>query len=120
ELLTSEARFIEHLVGTQGKVVIGAAHGERPRGTVVSVTGDVEVLVNLLGLVDAKKEHDRIERQLKKVTKDVTVMQKRLENPNFVNNAPPEVVSEAKAQLEQLQRQKVRLEEARVLATELE
>ncbi|HET9953593.1 MAG TPA: valine--tRNA ligase, partial [Polyangiaceae bacterium] len=47
ELLTSEARFIEHLVGTQGKVVIGAAHGERPRGTVVSVTGDVEVLVNL-------------------------------------------------------------------------
>jgi valyl-tRNA synthetase len=80
----------------------------------------VEVLVGLRGLVEPAKERERIERQLKKGEKDIAVLEKRLSNQNFVANAPPEVVTEANQQLEQLRRQKVRLAEALTLVGELE
>jgi valyl-tRNA synthetase len=119
ELLTAEARFIEFLVVTEGAPQVAAPGGARKRGTVVSAAGDIEVLVGLLGLVDPKKEEERIERTLKKVEKDIDVMNKRLSNKNFVDNAPPEVVTEARAQLDQLDRQRARLIEARSLVAEL-
>jgi valyl-tRNA synthetase len=119
ELFTAEARSIEFLVGTAGPVTVAAPGGSRPAGTVLEVTGDVEVLVGLRGLVDKTKEKERIERGVKSVEKDIGVMTKRLENKNFIANAPPEVVEEAKKQLAQLERQRTRLFEARGLVDEL-
>jgi valyl-tRNA synthetase len=118
-LLTEQSTMIETLVGSDGAVKITEPGAERPRGTVVSVVGDVEVLVGLLGLVERDKEKERIQRTIKKVSKDVEVMEKRLANENYVKNAPPEVVTEARALLEQLKRQLVHLEEALKLADEL-
>ncbi len=119
-LLTREARFIEALVGSDGAPIISPPSVERPRGALLAVAGDVEVLVGLRGLVEAKKERERIERQIKKTDKDIDVLSKRLQNPNFAANAPAAVVEEATLQLEQLRRQKTRLEEARELCHELE
>ena len=111
-LFTREARFIEFLVGTDGPVVIAGYGGERPRGAVSSVAGEVEVLVGLRGLVEPQKERDRLERKLKKVEKDVGVLEKRLSNQNFVASAPAEVVADAQSQLAQLARQREHLSEA--------
>ncbi len=119
ELLEDQGRFIEFLVKTEGAPTIEAPGGERPKGSVLSVAGDIEVLVGLLGLVDAKHEEDRIERTLKKLDKDITTMGQRLSNPKFVEKAPPEVVSEAREHLAALERQRERLEEARGLVAEL-
>ncbi|HWA75357.1 MAG TPA: valine--tRNA ligase [Polyangiaceae bacterium] len=119
-LLARESRYIESLVGTDGAPRIAEPGGARERGVLVAVAGDVEVLVGLRGLVEPAKERERIERQLKKGDKDIGVLEKRLANEKFMANAPPEVVAEANAQLEQLRRQKVRLEEALSLVDELE
>ena len=119
ELLQAEARSIDFLVGTAGSVVVAAPGGARPAGTVLDVAGDVEVLVGLRGLVDKTRAAERITRALKAVEKDLVVMTKRLENKNFIANAPPEVVTEARAQLAQLERQRARLLEAHKLLDEL-
>jgi valyl-tRNA synthetase len=119
ELLQAQARSIEFLVGTAGPLVVDAPGGARPAGTVLDVAGDIEVLVGLRGLVDKAKEKERVERGLKGVEKDILVMTKRLENKNFIANAPPEVVAEAKEQLARLERQRERLIEARGLVDEL-
>jgi valyl-tRNA synthetase len=108
------------LVRTDGVPAIGETGGKRPRGTVLSVAGEVEVLVGLKGLVDPGKEGERIARNLKKVDKDVAVLDKRLNNPKFIDKAPPEVVTEAKEQKAALLRQRARLEEALALLDELE
>jgi len=118
-LLSAQAGSIEFLVGTSGSVVVAAPGGARPAGSVLDLAGDVEVLVGLKGLVDPAKEKERVERELKRVEKDITVMSKRLENKNFIANAPPEVVAEAKQTLAQLERQRERLIEARALVGEL-
>jgi len=118
-LLTRETRTIETLVGTDGAPVIVDVGGVRAPGTVMDVAGDVEVLVALRGLVDPAKEKTRVERSQKNVEKDLGVMKKRLENKNFVDNAPPEVVAAAREQLAQLERQRERLVEAARLVGEL-
>jgi valyl-tRNA synthetase len=105
-------------VGSEG-VVITAPGGDRPRGAVTSVAGEVEVLVGLRGHVDPTKERDRLDRKLKEVEKDIGVLEKRLANASFVQSAPPEVVSEARAQLALLVRQREQLTEAIGMVAEL-
>ncbi|MCK6538184.1 MAG: valine--tRNA ligase [Polyangiaceae bacterium] len=118
-LLEGEQRLISFLVKTQGAPVIEPPGGARPKGHVLTVAGDVEVLVGLLGLVDAAHEEDRIQRSIKKIDKDIESLDKRLGNKSFVDKAPPEVVAEAREQLEGLRRQKARLLEGLSLVDEL-
>jgi valyl-tRNA synthetase len=117
-LLEREARAVATLVKTDGDPAVEAP-GERPRGFVVSVAADVDVLVGLKGLVEASKEAERIERTLKKIDKDLVGLDKRLADPKFANNAPPEVVAAARENKAALERQKVRLAEERGLVDEL-
>jgi valyl-tRNA synthetase len=119
ESLVRESRTIAALVKTEGEPIVEAPSGERPRGFVVSAVSDCEVLVGLAGLVDPVKEEERIERDLKRIDKDIAVLEKRLANPSFIDKAPPEVVQEARALLEDLRQQKDRLLEAEKLLDEL-
>jgi valyl-tRNA synthetase len=117
-LIAEEARFIKSLVKTEGEPAVEGP-GSRPQGFVVSVAGDVEVLVGLVGLVEPEKEAERIERTLKKIEKDLTSLDKRLSDQKFMANAPPEVVTQANEQKAALSRQKERLGEERGLVDEL-
>jgi valyl-tRNA synthetase len=119
-LLEEQARLVDFLVKTDGAPRVEDIGGPRPRGAVLSVAGDVEVLVELRGLVDAGKEEERIQRARKKLEKDRASLQKRLDNPSFVQNAPAEVVAEAREQLAAIERQLARLEEGTALVRELE
>jgi valyl-tRNA synthetase len=118
-LLRAEARAIRTLVKTIGEPAVEARGGARARGTVMTVAAETEVLVPLKGLVDSAKEAARVERELKKVEKDVAALEKKLALPGFADKAPPEVVAESKALLEELRRKRVALDEARALAAEL-
>ena len=86
----------------------------------MSVAADVEVLVQLQGLVEGGKETLRIERELKRADKDIAALEKKMTLPSFADKAPPEVVVEARAQLDELRRKRAALEDARAIATELD
>ena len=118
-VLEREIRAIRTLVKTAGDPVIEERGKDRPRGSVMSIAAETEILVGLKGLVEADKEGARIDREIKKVDKDVIVLEKKLSQPTFADKAPPEVVAESRALLEELKRKRVALEEARGLAGEL-
>jgi valyl-tRNA synthetase len=117
-LLESQQALIGFLVKTEGAPAVEPI-GERPRGHVLTVAGDVQVLVGLMGLVDAGHEADRIERGLKKLDKEIAGAQKRLESSDFVEKAPPELVAAAREKLEAATRQRALLEQGRALVDEL-
>jgi valyl-tRNA synthetase len=119
-LLASELVTVRTLVKARRDPTVEPSGGGRPPGSVMSVSGDVEVLVGLRGLVDAAKEAGRVDREIKKVDKDLANLQKKLESKAFAEKAPETVVSEARTQLEALVRTRARLLEARELAGELE
>jgi valyl-tRNA synthetase len=118
-VLQENSRMIQFLASTDGAPTIGEPSSSRPRGSTLTVAGDVEVLVTLKGHIDPAKESERIDREVKRVSKDIEVMEKRLANQSFVANAPAEVLTEARALLESLKQQKLRFEEGRELVKEL-
>jgi valyl-tRNA synthetase len=119
ECLTREQISIKTLVKTTGAPCIEASGGERPKGSVMSVAGPVEVMVGLKGLVEPARELERVEREIKKTEKDLAMLEKKLGLPSFVDKAPAEVVRETRENFDALKRKREQLNHARELATEL-
>ena len=118
-VLEAGTASIQFLVKTKGAPSIEPSGGARPRGAVMHMASDAEVLISLQGLVEPAHEAQRVEREIKKVEKDIAAIEKKLSLPAFADKAPPEVVKEAKDQLEALKRKRAGLEDARSIAGEL-
>ena len=121
--LESRRVSIEFLVNTSALTFVKTG-GARAPGSTVSVVpsdrGAIEVVVGLKGLVTATDERTRIENALKKIDKDIGVIDKKLGAKGFVDRAPKEVVEETHAQRLALVQAKASLEESKKLADELE
>lgn len=60
----------------------------------------VDVIIPLEGLVDLAEEVKRLQKVIEKIQKDISVLNQKLTNENFVKNAPEELVATDKALLE--------------------
>ncbi len=69
------------------------------------VVGDMEVFVDLRGLIDVEAEKARLEKDGDKLTKLIAGKEKKLSNANFVERAPAEVVEKERAALADLHQQ---------------
>ena len=56
------------------------------------VTGDVQMYLPMNELVDFEKEKARLSKEMKKAEKDLTFIEKKLNNPGFLKKAPEQVV----------------------------
>jgi valyl-tRNA synthetase len=75
------------------------------------VLAEGEIGIDLAGVLDLQAEKDRLEKELKKIQADLTLVEKKLSNANFLRNAPPQVVDEQKAKFDDLNARKIRTEE---------
>ncbi|MCH7944436.1 MAG: valine--tRNA ligase [Armatimonadetes bacterium] len=65
----------------------------RPKGKYVSASCQgVELHLPTGGLIDEAAQRERIDRQIAKAQEELAKLQKRLDNPSFVERAKPEVV----------------------------
>ena len=64
-----------------------------------AVSGDLQVLLPIEGLVDLEALRARLEKDLTKADKEIKGLAGRLANPNFAAKAPPQVVAECRANL---------------------
>ena len=63
------------------------------------------VLLPIEGLVDLDALKGRLEKDIAKAEKEIKGLAGRLGNPNFADKAPPEVVAECQANLDEKQAQ---------------
>ena len=87
-----------------------ARHVERSPETVRRLVRDFQLHVPLAGVVDRAREAERIRRDLAKLARQRTGLDKRLANPAFVAKADPEVVREAREQAADLAQRQAKLE----------
>ena len=73
---------------------------------------EVDVIVPLQGLVDFDEEIKRLTKAIEKLQKDIGVIRKKLDNENFVKNAPEEIIAADKALLEQHEKRVKSLQES--------
>ena len=83
-----------------------------PKGAVQIVHQGVTFALALSGIIDTDAENARLEKELGKVAGEIAGIDKRLNNPAFVDKAPAKVVEENKARREELIAQQQKLEQA--------
>lgn len=90
----------------------------RPEKSITAVTSGfngipvVETSTSEEGLIDTGAERERLDKELKKVQADISLISGKLANKNFVDKAPKEVVEKDRARLVELRENHDMLEDA--------
>ena len=70
--------------------------GQRPKSSATAVVSKASIFVSLEGIIDFAKEINRLEKEIKKLTAELTTVAKKLENEGFLSNAPADVIEKVK------------------------
>ncbi|HEB12101.1 MAG TPA: valine--tRNA ligase [Actinobacteria bacterium] len=84
---------------------------DRPQKSAMAVVGAVEVYIPLTGLVDVKKETDRLNKDLDRLEQDIAKIGKKLANDGFIKKAPAEVVEKQKNKRDELNERRLKINE---------
>jgi len=83
---------------------------EKPNVSASSVLGGMDLIIPLEGIMDFQEERNRVEKELKKIEKDLIFLDKKLSNPNFVKKAPAEVIEKDEQRKKTLSEKQVKLQ----------
>jgi valyl-tRNA synthetase len=72
----------------------------------------MEIFLDISGLIDFEKEAERVETEVNKVKKEIELLVKKLNDENFRNNAPEEIVKEKEDELKSLKEKERNLSES--------
>jgi valyl-tRNA synthetase len=111
---TSDAAFVQehgalvrHLAGL-GEFRVVAEAPEKP-GTLRQPVDGVELRVSMAGLFDVAAEKARLTKELGKIDDEMASLRRKLENPQFVDKAKPEVVAQARQRVEELDEKRAKV-----------
>ncbi|MCK5514840.1 MAG: class I tRNA ligase family protein, partial [Deltaproteobacteria bacterium] len=68
----------------------------KPEASATAVFGENQVHVILEGLLDFKEEKERLRKQIKAIEKEMAVANKKLNNKQFLEKAPTQIVEEVR------------------------
>lgn len=69
----------------------------------IALVGDMKILIPMAGLIDKDAELVRLDKEIQRISKELPRIEGKLNNPSFVDKAPPEVIDKEKAKLADLQ-----------------
>ena len=87
------------------------APGPKPSQAAAFVGAGMEIFVPLAGLMDLGEERSRLQKEIQRVDVDLSGILRKLENPNFVAKAPPDVVVKDRARVAELELRRSKLED---------
>ena len=82
------AKVSQFVINTEGVKVPGA---------IAAIVRDIEVFLPLSGLVDLDKERAKLEKQIGKLQKEFSGIDRKLSNEKFLAKAKPEIIEKEKA-----------------------
>jgi valyl-tRNA synthetase len=99
-VLTEQRDIIMNLARL-GSLQVQAQGQPSPTAATAIVSG-VTVRVELKGVIDFGQEEQRLQKELAKLDKELSGIQKKLDNPGFLNKAPAEVVADVRGKQTEL------------------
>lgn len=82
---------------------------ETPPPVATALAGDLEILVPLADFINPAEEMARLEKEKAKLEKDHLVLNNKLQNPQFVERAPADVVEKEREKIEDIQKALVKI-----------
>jgi valyl-tRNA synthetase len=85
---------------------------EEPKGSAIGVVGSVRVYVFMEGLIDIASEKARLEKEMNKIAKDLSIVSKKLANRDFMAKAAEAIIKKEEDKYKDLRDKHVVLEAA--------
>jgi len=85
--------------------------GEKPKGSATAVAEDVEIYVPLKGLINLDDEEKRIQKEIAKIAEELSRINLKLHNEEFLRKARPEAVLKEKEKAKTLVEKQAKFEE---------
>ncbi|MCY4402125.1 MAG: valine--tRNA ligase [Candidatus Poribacteria bacterium] len=89
----------------------------KPPNSAEAVIGELAIYIPLADVIDLQVEQARLTKRHQQAVKDVAAAQKTLENPNFIERAPENVVTQKRELLERLLIEQKKLERSLSMLT---
>ncbi len=110
----AKTRFIgvyEKSIAAQAKAkIIEVGVGvDRPPESGMALAGKIEIFMPLSGLIDIDKEIERLSKEIAQVEKEHQKIAAKLSNTQFIEKAPPDIVSKQREKSDDLSGQKDKL-----------
>ncbi len=84
--------------------------GARPNAAATAVMPGATVYVPLEGILDVEKETARLDKELNKIDTELVKLSKKLNNEDYINKAPAQVVEKTKGKYAQLTEKQQKLQ----------
>jgi valyl-tRNA synthetase len=109
------------LLGLMGASALKAvSDGEaKPPEAASAVHSWGEVWIPLSGQIDLNRERSRLAGETAKIAKEMDQARRKLDNPGYVSQAPPEVVEETRDRLASMEKRSLSLENALAMLKEM-
>ncbi len=75
---------------------------ETPPQSATAFTGELEIFIPMAGFINKEEESARLNREIAKLEKDLTLIENKLNNPQFVDKAPADVVAKERSRLQEI------------------
>ncbi len=69
---------------------------EENEKSIVTTVDEIILMIPTDGLIDIEAEQNRLSKELENITNEIKIIDKRLNNPSFIEKAPPKVIEEVK------------------------
>ncbi|MDR5694898.1 MAG: valine--tRNA ligase [Armatimonadota bacterium] len=108
-MLIEGERYIALLTRAK-QVTVGRPEGKKPQKAASAVVGPLEVFVPLGDVMDLEVALARLREDLREVELDLSTVEAKLSNPEFLEKAPAEVVEKERIRREELRARRSALE----------
>lgn len=117
EIIENYEYLIRELARVKRIEILPMESSHKPKFSASAVAGSSEVSVILKDLLDFDAELKRIDKEITKLEAEVTIIQKKLHNEDFLRKAPEEVVEKERDKLQRLmdKLQKLRIHREHIL-----
>jgi valyl-tRNA synthetase len=82
----------------------------RPKSAATSVVDNTTIFVHLEGIIDFVQEMNRLDKEINKLTNELSIVSKKLRNEDFLSKAPKDVVEKVKEKQEALMEKQQKLQ----------
>ncbi len=69
---------------------------EENEKSIVTTVDEIILMIPSDGLIDIEAEKNRLSKELENITNEIEIIDKRLNNPSFIEKAPPKVIEDVK------------------------
>jgi len=102
---TDKSRFEDNAIFINSLAKIESAQwlleGKKAPDSATALCGEMQILIPLAGLIDKDAETARLNKEIEKIQKGLAGVEGRLNNPNFTDKAPADVVEQVRKQAEE-------------------